>query len=487
MDTPDDDLVRESLVEQQQSEDAGKVASVASVGRKPLSYTPSTNNPVEERPSTPPESHSRRQTRPSEAVRDRKGERCASRGAHLKLNSTTRGAACTANRKPLGPRSIPPRLGSDDSSCIAWNVDGTAFDHAGADSVDHMPTIDRVSTAARPAPKALAEELDLEHAYGNEICNESTRITLIRRDPSSSSQWNVGRIRFPVQFNSEGDAITTVRVDLTTPGYQRFNKEAALWGKAASAPSDAVELKNLVNLNGVTSTTTNTFTRLVAPKAQWDSRQGRKQRHRSNSNDIARVLKQGIGRNPAAQPLLQYAFESPWHGTCSFTTGVDGRSLKCRHILPSFHSQESDPGANVADLRFNLPWMSLRPKDLNVQASSERESKLSPNTTKAYHEHPFKKTVQHLRHRSWVLDSMQRPGLQCSANSAGQQASLNSDFDKVNLTLGQEKAGGGFLGNSAKLGKLVIDNEGLNMCDLVVAACMGIWWQRYSAYNADVP
>ena len=33
--------------------------------------------------------------------------------------------------------------------------------------------------------------------------------------------------------------------------------------------------------------------------------------------------------------------------------------------------------------------------------------------------------------------------------------------------------------SSAKLGKLVIYDEGLKMGDLVVGACMGIWWQHY--------
>jgi len=52
--------------------------------------------------------------------------------------------------------------------------------------------------------------------------------------------------------------------------------------------------------------------------------------------------------------------------------------------------------------------------------------------------------------------------------------------DGMNLDLAREKAGGGFKGHSAKLGKLIIDDEGLKMCDLVVAACMGVWWQHYA-------
>jgi hypothetical protein len=52
---------------------------------------------------------------------------------------------------------------------------------------------------------------------------------------------------------------------------------------------------------------------------------------------------------------------------------------------------------------------------------------------------------------------------------------------RLDLGLGREKAGGGFKGHSAKLGKLIIEDEGLKMCDLVVAACMGVWWQHYAS------
>jgi len=40
-------------------------------------------------------------------------------------------------------------------------------------------------------------------------------------------------------------------------------------------------------------------------------------------------------------------------------------------------------------------------------------------------------------------------------------------------------AGGGFGGKRAKLGKLIIEDEGLKMLDLVVAANMSLWWRAY--------
>ena len=49
----------------------------------------------------------------------------------------------------------------------------------------------------------------------------------------------------------------------------------------------------------------------------------------------------------------------------------------------------------------------------------------------------------------------------------------------MDLSLGQELAGGGFGGKQAKLGKLIIEEEGMKMLDLVVAANVGIWWKVY--------
>lgn len=49
----------------------------------------------------------------------------------------------------------------------------------------------------------------------------------------------------------------------------------------------------------------------------------------------------------------------------------------------------------------------------------------------------------------------------------------------MDLTLGQEKAGGGFGGKQAKLGKLIVAREGLGMLDLLVAANVGLWWRAY--------
>jgi hypothetical protein len=49
----------------------------------------------------------------------------------------------------------------------------------------------------------------------------------------------------------------------------------------------------------------------------------------------------------------------------------------------------------------------------------------------------------------------------------------------MDLSLGQEFAGGGFGGRQAKLGKLIIEDEGLKMVDLLVATNVALWWRAY--------
>lgn len=57
-------------------------------------------------------------------------------------------------------------------------------------------------------------------------------------------------------------------------------------------------------------------------------------------------------------------------------------------------------------------------------------------------------------------------------------------LSSLNLSLGKEYAGGGFGGKQAKLGKLIIRDEGLKMMDLLVAANMSLWWRAYERVEA---
>jgi hypothetical protein len=57
------------------------------------------------------------------------------------------------------------------------------------------------------------------------------------------------------------------------------------------------------------------------------------------------------------------------------------------------------------------------------------------------------------------------------------------DDPHLDLSIGQENAGGGNRGKRAKLGKLVIHHEGFKMLDLVVAANIGVWWSVWESVS----
>jgi hypothetical protein len=115
----------------------------------------------------------------------------------------------------------------------------------------------------------------------------------------------------------------------------------------------------------------------------------------------------------------------------------------------------------VSELRFNLP--SARP--FNPPRKSASESLL-----------PTVAFFTHRRSRSYATTS--------STNSLESRDDVNiPKLDPLDLSLGQELAGGGFSGREAKLGKLIIENEGLKMLDLLVAANMALWWRGYDRSN----
>jgi hypothetical protein len=65
-------------------------------------------------------------------------------------------------------------------------------------------------------------------------------------------------------------------------------------------------------------------------------------------------------------------------------------------------------------------------------------------------------------------------------NDDGDDGDDGWDADhRLDLSLGRERAGGGATGKKAKLGKLIVEGDGLQMLDLVVAANMAVWWSVY--------
>lgn len=177
-----------------------------------------------------------------------------------------------------------------------------------------------------------------------------------------------------------------------------------------------------------------------------------------------------------------YTFVSPWDGRCEFRTSTNGRSLKCQHILdpksPKFNPvavahnirdaqamgrSRSDEltsalaGAKpVSELRFNLPGVSS--STVAARAGGEAEGGKGRGA-KHHLQGQFSKLLQH-----WEPKSSDEEW---------------DDDEPMDLSLGKEDAGGGIKGKRAKLGKLIVHDEGLKMLDLVVAANVGVWWTSW--------
>lgn len=194
-----------------------------------------------------------------------------------------------------------------------------------------------------------------------------------------------------------------------------------------------------------------------------------------------------------------YTFLSPWDGRCDFRTSSNGRGLKCRHTrnttsqgfnplaaaqaLRDAASSATDGGragggggrsrgasasvmgggggggdmgktVPVSELRFNLP-------STDLFHSKEDRERAAREVVEGFGRMLVRSPGGHER----------------DGDEDGGEDDEEPVFDFSGL--GRERAGGGNRGKRAKLGKLLIHDEGLKMLDLVVAANMGIWWQAW--------
>jgi hypothetical protein len=351
-----------------------------------------------------------------------------------------------------------------------------------------------------------------------------TSLTLIRRDPSSGAQWNVARIDDPSIIEvcsskaSESGAKRQIGapmwIDVTNPGYSKFLHTDDTGKAAISTPPSnrssqsyltgtASELQTSVPYpENPTTGNLNVFRRRLwmegtqytsggfghRKNGSYDFNTGRPG---SRDSYDARTDRSSLDTRPAPSPSFLtrddqtystiqlsdrqtsfrgYVFTSPWNGRCEFVTGAGGGSLKvrlslvynpacsqtltinqCRHIVPGL--QGAPPAAmSVSELRFNLPSRSIPPTPKGEE-SSKRSS--------------FFHRGRHSRNNSSL-----------SVNKDDTE-NLRSSLDRLDLSLGQEFAGGGFGGKQAKLGKIIVEDEGLKMMDLLVAANLALWWRAY--------
>ncbi len=340
-------------------------------------------------------------------------------------------------------------------------------------------------------------------------------LTLIRRDPSTGHQRNIGKISSfqldtpvgdggdpdvqPPPLSARGHPPINVRLDAS--GYAKFRGFPTRQSIGNHRPGSSTSLPHSMP-KGSSDDVLAGFTRQVQMSytKSWSSniRQAFRPRDQSGSTerpasfdlDLPRfigghsrqdsvssmVSRESVeGHEGRASPPLVvkpgpglkpkgYFFMSPWDGLCDFRTGSSGRSLKCRHKLASNtstynplvmaqnirdgpvlgHGRQGSFSSTVAgampvsELRFNLPSAEL-----------------------------FRK-----RDSQSAFDKLLRLGHRYDSSSDDN----GHDPLALDVSLGKEAAGGGNKGKRAKLGKLIVHDEGLKMLDLVVACNMGIWW-----------
>ena len=315
-------------------------------------------------------------------------------------------------------------------------------------------------------------------------------VTLIRRDPGSGGQWNIGKILTSGSSQDDGGrewndskptmssmhANSTINIEINVPGYLKFtvpnatntsnpsiesrtNKELA--PPELHIPQDRVFRRQL-RTGGLAS---DRHSEHSSPLADGDAshRSGSLRPSfdfRRGSSADAEDYKPRLSSESRPPSIKDYTFQSPWNGLCEFTTGIAGRSLKCKHTLLSSSnpSAAASPSVTVSELRFNLPSSKIfRPNNGGSEASTKTTTSSKRSSVFSMHHHARTTSAE---------------------SGEGEEENVGGDgMDRLDLSLGQEYAGGGFGGKAAKLGKLIVEDEGLKMLDLLVAANMGVWWR----------
>lgn len=293
-------------------------------------------------------------------------------------------------------------------------------------------------------------------------------LTLIRRDPASSEQWNVALIYDPpvdeissaalrnptaAQRTKQGGA--PLYLDISNPSYMQFtdqnrpnsriSTDTTSSGSSDSTPEGVFRRRLFMpgSRFGAHNYGQNLKSGSVGSVDIQSLEVASGQRSIRHSVDVSAYSMNTSYSNPRSKG---YTFASPWNGPCEFSTGATGKSLKCRHHVPATYG--GTIAVAVSELRFNLPTSSS--KVARTPLSEKRSSYMS--------------------------------GLHRRLHSSDDNGSIDFVFDddgKLDLTLGREKAGGGFGGRQAKLGKLIIHPDGLGMLDLLVAANIGLWWRAW--------
>lgn len=443
----------------------------------------------------------------------------------------------TVPRRPLGPRPLQSeRVTNTQNFPGIENIPVTA-----GSSRQNQASSTTPNTEDSRTQEWKADDIDVDQH------TDTFSLTVIRRDPSSGAQWNIGNVTGrPVSDDTQPRRTKAgkgskkphfdISIHLTTLGYNQFRgtQQNADPGEGFTVAEAGTETgKSYTNAQPNTG-----FDRQVRMEGSsfWNRSSTQHSRAHSDTTDAHTATR---GRSSSGGSLLDlppklpstdqsldsgdgsskgYTFISPWAGKCKFSTGLGGRSLKCRHNLPAPISARttSDPSIQlssvVSELRFNLPSSEIftssttSPTEKKQGTSRFRTAKFGHirNKLSAHKLPPHLPPRPHPTSYAamYPSDDEEAPPLPPRSNS-NIFARKSNDFEviashrdtkhrlpdmarsasedehedgRLDLSMGQEKAGGGNRGKRAKLGKLIIHDEGLKMLDLLVASNMGVWW-----------
>ncbi|KAK8070269.1 hypothetical protein PG994_006885 [Apiospora phragmitis] len=382
-------------------------------------------------------------------------------------------------------------------------------------------------------------------------------LTIIRRDPSTGQQWNIGQVasfqlEHPEMFFEEKYAekytpSPFINIHLEAAGYNKFRGMPmslagfdieALRGsldvmRPESASSRLVPNSNSNNYSNTepsaafkstysgferqvkmmygpswTANIRNAFRRLDSKDGDLSTSPNKKLGHSRDTSAASMgsfngdfdggeapiITLPGQGLKPRG-----YMFMSPWDGRCEFRTASGGRSLQCRHILPGTGGAYNplvdgggvddggplSPGdggrsrkgsvarsniQEISELRFNLPSSELFGGNKSPSPEQQQHQQQGIQQHQQLHE-------GRERMRDRILNQMTN---KTEDDLDDYEYESTGGYD---MTLGKEKAGGGNRGKRAKMGKLIVCEDGLKMLDLVVAANVGIWWCVWERKN----
>lgn len=513
-------------------------------------------------------------------------------------------------RKPLGPRKM-----STDTSCSPpKDLPAQPSEAATRPAAPPTPEEHRPPLPARPQPPPLRFDNQPPRTFDEFRATQTPivqspvtpsrspspwgkinqkpftpfSLTIIRRDPSTSHQWNIGKVTsyqstllYQDPNNPDAEPVVqyprgypAINVHIETSGYARFRhlplslpaegggaaqsmkelaaqiqREQQQQAAAAESAEDGEggfnrqvvmtygktwthnlkeAFRGTANRDRSYSNTTQDNEPLQPPRRVIHRRQD--SGTSTNSNDSASYfpdptlqVHHNMPAGPHAdhpntagddQPVIPtqpapglrpkgYTFTSPWGGTCDFRTSSNGRALKCRHTRNTTSQGFNPLVAAQALLDSGRPSLdSSRPAagtsgtgggggggrrsrgvsaSMGVVADKVGVSELRFNlpSTDLFHSKEDRERAAREVVEGFGRMLVRSPGAAPFSQRGHSEGEEEEDMIFDYSGLGKERAGGGNRGKRAKLGKLLVHDEGLKMLDLVVAANMGIWWQAW--------